>query len=84
MLLRVDVFTAMIMKNVVFWDVASCGSYQNLRFEELVASICRVEGRVHKVRRPALDGSNPYHGGNTHNTSIRKFRLYRISFKLEI
>jgi hypothetical protein len=29
---RVEVFTAVIMKNAVFWDVAPCSSWVNRRF----------------------------------------------------
>jgi hypothetical protein len=29
---RFEVFTAVIMKNGVFWDVTPCGSYKNRRF----------------------------------------------------
>jgi hypothetical protein len=29
---RFEVFTAVTMKNVVFWYVSTCGSYRNLRF----------------------------------------------------
>jgi hypothetical protein len=32
MFLRFWVFTAMTMKNAVFWDVALCGSCKNQRF----------------------------------------------------
>jgi hypothetical protein len=30
---RFEVFTAVTMKNGVFWDVTPCGSCKNLRFE---------------------------------------------------
>jgi hypothetical protein len=30
---RVEVITAVIMKNDVFWDVSPCGSCKNRRFE---------------------------------------------------
>jgi hypothetical protein len=30
---RFEVFTAVTMKNVVFWDVTPCGSCKNRRFE---------------------------------------------------
>jgi hypothetical protein len=29
---RFEVFTAVTMKNGVFWDVTPCGSYKNRRF----------------------------------------------------
>jgi hypothetical protein len=32
-LVRFEVFTAVTMKNAVFWDVTSCGSCKNRRFE---------------------------------------------------
>jgi hypothetical protein len=32
-LVRLEVFTAVAMKNAVFWDVTPCGSYKNRRFE---------------------------------------------------
>jgi hypothetical protein len=31
-IVKFEVFTAMIMKNIVFWDVARCGSGVNRRF----------------------------------------------------
>jgi hypothetical protein len=31
---RFEVFTAVTMKNAVFWDVMLCGSYKNQRFGE--------------------------------------------------
>jgi hypothetical protein len=39
---RFDVFTAVTMKNGVFWDVMPCGSCKKRRFEERRASIIRV------------------------------------------
>jgi hypothetical protein len=30
-----EVFTAVTMKNAVFWDVSPCGSYKNLRSSEI-------------------------------------------------
>jgi hypothetical protein len=38
-----EVFTAVTMKNAVFWDVATCGSSKNRRFGKCVASIFWVE-----------------------------------------
>jgi hypothetical protein len=32
-LLRCEVFTAVTMKNVIFWDVTPCGSCKDRRFE---------------------------------------------------
>jgi hypothetical protein len=29
---RFDILTALTVKNVVFWDVMTCGSYKNRRF----------------------------------------------------
>jgi hypothetical protein len=40
---RFEVFTAVTMKNAVFWDVAPCRSCVNRRFGERIASIFRVE-----------------------------------------
>jgi hypothetical protein len=31
-LVRVEVFTAVTMKNVVLWDITPCGSRKNRRF----------------------------------------------------
>jgi hypothetical protein len=31
---KFEVFTAVTMKNDVFWDVTQCGSYKNRRFGE--------------------------------------------------
>jgi hypothetical protein len=39
---RFEVFTAVTMKNGVFWDFTPCGSCKNRRFEELSASFIRV------------------------------------------
>jgi hypothetical protein len=32
---RFEVFTAVTMKNAVFWDVTPCGSCKNRRIEEI-------------------------------------------------
>jgi hypothetical protein len=40
---RFEAFTAVTMKNVVFWDVAICRSCVNQRFGDHIASIFRVE-----------------------------------------
>jgi hypothetical protein len=43
MSVRFEVFTAVTMKNGVFWDVTSCGSCKNRRFAgEHSASINRI------------------------------------------
>jgi hypothetical protein len=42
-LVRFEVFTAVTMKNVVFWDVTPCGSCKNRRFGEPSASFIRVK-----------------------------------------
>jgi hypothetical protein len=39
---RFDVFTAVIMKNGVFWDVTPCGYCKNTRFGELSAAFNRL------------------------------------------
>jgi hypothetical protein len=39
---RLEVFTAVTMKNGVFWDVTPCGSCKNRVSEELSASFIRV------------------------------------------
>jgi hypothetical protein len=39
---RFEVFTAVTMKNVVFWDVTACGSCKNNVSEEFSASFIRV------------------------------------------
>jgi hypothetical protein len=39
---RLEVFTAVTMKNGVFWDVTPCGFSKNRRLEELNASFIRV------------------------------------------
>jgi hypothetical protein len=39
---RFEVFTAVTMKNGVFWDVTQCGCWKNRISEELIASIIRV------------------------------------------
>jgi hypothetical protein len=39
---KFDVFTAVTMKNAVFWNVTSCGSCRNDVSEEHIASIIRV------------------------------------------
>jgi hypothetical protein len=62
---RFKVFTAVTMKNGVFWDVTPCGSCKIRRFEELSASIIRVTrigelGRrlaVTSVRRLLVTGN---------------------------
>jgi hypothetical protein len=40
--LRFEIFTAVTMKNGVFWDVTPCGSCKNRRFGEHSASFIRV------------------------------------------
>jgi hypothetical protein len=39
---RFEVFTAVTMKNGVFWDVTLCGSCKNRRFGELRLSFIRL------------------------------------------
>jgi hypothetical protein len=39
---KLEVFTAVTMKNDVFWDVTLCGSCKNRRFGEPSASFIRV------------------------------------------
>jgi hypothetical protein len=39
---RVEVFTAVTMKNVFFYNVSPCGTWKNSRFDETIASIIRV------------------------------------------
>jgi hypothetical protein len=39
---RFEVFTAVTIKNSVFWDVRQCGSCKNRVLEECSASIIRV------------------------------------------
>jgi hypothetical protein len=41
-LVRFEVFSAVTMKNCVFWDVTPCGSCKNRRFGGLSASFIRV------------------------------------------
>jgi hypothetical protein len=41
---KFEVFTAVTMKNGVFWDVTQCGSCKNRRFGETGASFIRVTG----------------------------------------
>jgi hypothetical protein len=41
---RFEVFTAVTMKNGIFWNVTPCDSCKNLLSEELGASIIRVTG----------------------------------------
>jgi hypothetical protein len=43
-LVRFEVFTAVTVKNGVFWDVTPCGSCKNRRLEELSVSFIRVTG----------------------------------------
>jgi hypothetical protein len=40
---RFEVFSAVTMKSAIVWEVTSCGSCRNQRFEELIASIIRVK-----------------------------------------
>jgi hypothetical protein len=42
MLCKIEVFTAVTMKNAIFWDVAPCVSCKNRRFGGATASIIRV------------------------------------------
>jgi hypothetical protein len=45
-LVRFEVFTAMTIKNAVFWDAMRCGSYNNGVSEEHITSIIRVTRKV--------------------------------------
>jgi hypothetical protein len=38
-----EIFTAVTMKNAVFWDVATCGSCEIRHFGQRVASIISVD-----------------------------------------
>jgi hypothetical protein len=40
--LRVEVFTAVTMKNAVFWDITPCGSCKNSRFGGTYRLVIRV------------------------------------------
>jgi hypothetical protein len=44
---RFEVFTAATMNNTVFWDVTSCGSCKNRRFEETY--VLHQQGSCHSV-----------------------------------
>jgi hypothetical protein len=48
-----EVFTAVIMKNAVFWDVTLCGSCKNRRF----GGTYRLHQQGDKNRRASNDGS---------------------------
>jgi hypothetical protein len=54
---RFEVFTAVTMKNGVFWDVTPCGSYKNRLSEELGASFIRVT-RIGELRTTLAVTSN--------------------------
>jgi hypothetical protein len=43
MIVRAEIFTAVTMKNAVFWDVAPCRSCVNRLLEERIVFIFRVE-----------------------------------------
>jgi hypothetical protein len=49
-----EVYTAVTMKNAVFWDVAPCGSSKNRRFGETCPLL--LQGRRNKEREEVLDG----------------------------
>jgi hypothetical protein len=44
-LVRYEVFTAVTMKNGVFWDVMPCGSCKNRRFGELGTTLAATSNR---------------------------------------
>jgi hypothetical protein len=49
---RFEVFTAVAMKNAIFWDVGQCGSCRNGRFG----------GKYHLHQGKALDSFHPDYG----------------------
>jgi hypothetical protein len=50
------VFTAVTVKNVVFWDIAPRDSCKSRRFREYIASIIRVKriGELGKTQRATV------------------------------
>jgi hypothetical protein len=54
---RFEFFTAVTMKNAIFWDVTSCGFVRTDVSEECVASIIRVT-RISKLRTTLQVTSN--------------------------
>jgi hypothetical protein len=54
---KFEVFTAVTMKNGVYWDVTLCGSCKNRRFGELSASFIRVT-RIGELRTTLAVTSN--------------------------
>jgi hypothetical protein len=50
---RLEAFTAVTMKNCVFWDVTPCDSCKNRGFEELGATSIRVT-RIGELGTPSI------------------------------
>jgi hypothetical protein len=57
-IVRFEVFTAVTMKNVVFWDVALCRSWVNRRFEGTYPSSGYTNQRAGqpKIHKPDIAG----------------------------
>jgi hypothetical protein len=82
-MLRFEVFTAVIMKHVVFWDVTPCGFVRTDVSEELIASIIRVTGigelgttlAVTSNRRTLRRNTQEPHGVTSQKTPFFRVRI---------
>jgi hypothetical protein len=63
MYVRFEVFTAVTMKNAVFWDVAPCTSCVNRRSGEMYR--LHLQGRKIRVLETSVPTASP--GGNNFN-----------------
>jgi hypothetical protein len=81
---RFEVFTAVIMKNAVFWDVAPCRSCVNRRFGgifrlHLEGKKIRERGTSVKMWLQTTRGfSYPEDGGETFFRNVGSHRIYTV------
>jgi hypothetical protein len=71
-LVRFEVFTAVTMKNDVFWDVTPCGSCKNRVSEELGASFIKVTRIGELVTTLAV----PTHAAKKYKVTLYFFATY--------
>jgi hypothetical protein len=83
---RFEAFTAVTMKDVVFWDVALCRSRVNRRFEgtyHLHLQGRKIRERVTSVSRllqlePPVENTQLYKNMDLHNTTSQKTTFFTI------
>jgi hypothetical protein len=64
---RFEVFTAVAMKNAVFWDVTPCGPCKNRRFAGTY--LLHIQGEKNRRARNLSSNSQPKHGSYKGDTA---------------